>query len=65
MAKFATETVGSSETMVRSLDREINVVSEICGEEKTLSAVRSDAIERLTVARGDDISDWMSRADAK
>ena len=57
--------VGSSETIVRSLDSEMNGVSDTLGEENKLSIDKSHDRERLTVIAGDDVNDSMSRTDAR
>lgn len=57
--------VGISETIVRSLDREVNVVSDTLGEENKLSIDKSHDKERLTAIAGDDVNDSMSRTDAR
>jgi hypothetical protein len=52
--------VGSVETTVRSLDSEMNAVSDTLGEEHKLSIDKSHDRERLTVIAGDDVNDSMS-----
>lgn len=55
--------VGSVETTVRSLDSEMNAVSDTLGEEHKLSIDKSHDRERLTEIAGDDVNDSMSRTD--
>jgi hypothetical protein len=47
--------VGSIETTVRSLDSEMNEVSDTLGEEQKLSIERSHDSERLTVTDAGDM----------
>jgi hypothetical protein len=57
--------VGSSETIVISLDSEMKGVSDTLGEENKLSIDKSHDKERLTAIAGDDVNDSMSRTDAR